>query len=97
LHETPVPEEVKHERRARFMELSAEISAKRLKKKVGRRLQVLIDRVDGDVAIARSSSDAPEIDGVVHILDGKGLKVGDWAQVRITKSGAYDLEGRIEK
>jgi hypothetical protein len=33
----------------------------------------------------------------VHILDGKGLKVGDWAQVRITKSGAYDLEGRIEK
>jgi len=48
-------------------------------------------------AIARSSSDAPEIDGVVHILDGKGLKVGDWAQVRITKSGAYDLEGRIAK
>src|SRR5271156_5451670 len=97
LHETPVPEEVKHERRARFMELSAEISAKRLKKKVGRTLQVLIDRVDADVAIARSSSDAPEIDGVVRILDGGGLKVGDWAQVRVTKSGAYDLEGRLAK
>jgi ribosomal protein S12 methylthiotransferase len=97
LKETPVPEEVKRERRARFMELSAEISAKRLKKKVGRTLQVLIDRIDGEVAIARSSSDAPEIDGVVRILDGKGLKVGDWAQVRVSKSGAYDLEGRIAK
>ncbi len=95
LKETPVPEEVKQERRGRFMELSAEISAKRLKKKVGRTLQVLIDRIDGDVAIARSASDAPEIDGVVRILDGGGLKVGDWAQVRVTKSGAYDLEGRV--
>jgi ribosomal protein S12 methylthiotransferase len=97
LKEAPVPEEVKHERRARFMELSAEISAKRLKRKVGRTLQVLIDRIDKDTAIARSSSDAPEIDGVVRILDGGGLKVGDWAQVRVTKSGAYDLEGRIAK
>jgi ribosomal protein S12 methylthiotransferase len=97
LRETPVPEEVKHERRERFMELSAEISAKRLKKKVGRTLQVLIDRIDAGIAIARSSSDAPEIDGAVRILDGGGLKVGDWAQVRITKSGAYDLEGRIAK
>ena len=95
LQETPVPDEVKHERRERFMELSAEISAKRLKRKVGRTLQVLIDRIDSGAAIARSSSDAPEIDGVVRILDGGGLKVGDWAQVRITKSGAYDLEGRI--
>ena len=77
------------------MELAAEISAKRLKKKVGRKLQVLIDRIDGDVAIARSSSDAPEIDGVVRILDGGQLQVGDWAQVRITKASAYDLEGRI--
>jgi ribosomal protein S12 methylthiotransferase len=97
LQETPVPEEVKHERRERFMELSAEISAKRLKKKVGRTLQVLVDRIDADAAIARSASDAPEIDGVVRILDGGALKVGDWAQVRITKSGAYDLEGRIAK
>ena len=95
LQETPVPDEVKHERRERFMELSAEISAKRLKRKVGRTLQVLIDRVDANVAIARSTSDAPEIDGVVRILDGGGLKVGDWAQVRVIKSGAYDLEARI--
>ena len=97
LQETPVPDDVKRERRARFMELSAEISAKRLSRKVGRTQQVLIDRIDGDVAIARSSSDAPEIDGVVRILDGGGLKVGDWAEVRVTHSGAYDLEGRIAK
>ena len=97
LQETPVPDEVKHERRARFMELSADISAKRLKRKVGRTLQVLIDRIDAGVAIARSASDAPEIDGVVRIPDGGALKVGDWAQVRVTKSGAYDLEARIAK
>jgi ribosomal protein S12 methylthiotransferase len=97
LKEPPVPEEVKRERRARFMELAAEISAKRLKKKVGRTLQVLIDRVDGTVAIARSPSDAPDIDGVVRIIDGGGLKVGDWAQVRVTKSSAYDLEAQVAK
>ena len=49
------------------MELAAEISAERLAGKKGRTMQVLIDRIDGDVAVARSSSDAPEIDGVVRI------------------------------
>jgi len=97
LAEAVVPDEVKRERRERFMELAAEISAKRLKKKIGRTLQVLIDRVDDDAAIARSSSDAPEIDGVVRIVDGARLKVGDWAQVRITKSGPYDLEAQLAK
>ena len=97
LAEAVVPDEVKRERRERFMELAAEISAKRLKKKIGRTLQVLIDRVDDDAAIARSSSDAPEIDGVVRIVDGARLKVGDWALVRITKSGPYDLEARVAK
>ena len=95
LNEAPVPDEVKRERRGRFMELAAEISAKRLKKRIGRTLQVLIDRIEADVAIARSSSDAPEIDGVVRIQGAGGLKVGDWAQVRITKASAYDLEGQI--
>ena len=68
LKQPAVPAEVKAERRARFMELAAEISAERLQQKIGRRMQVLIDRVDGDVAIARSSSDAPEIDGTVRIV-----------------------------
>jgi ribosomal protein S12 methylthiotransferase len=96
LRQTPVAAELKHERRARFMELAAEISAARLAEKVGRTMQVLVDRLDGAVAIARSSSDAPEIDGTVRIRGAKKLAVGDWAQVRITKAGAYDLEAQLQ-
>jgi ribosomal protein S12 methylthiotransferase len=92
-----VPAAVKQERRARFMELAAQISAQRLARKVGRTMQVLVDRIDGRVAVARSSSDAPEIDGVVNIRGSNKLAVGDWAQVRITKATAYDLEAKLDK
>jgi ribosomal protein S12 methylthiotransferase len=75
----PVPEEVKEERWQRLMELQAEISAERLQQRIGREIDVIIDRVEGDSAIARSSADAPEIDGVVpqrrsqrHHLRGAG-------------------------
>jgi ribosomal protein S12 methylthiotransferase len=101
LKETTVPPELKAERRARFMELAAEISAARLKQKIGRRMQVLIDRVDrdGDVAIARSSSDAPEIDGTVRIAGVRSaagiLTVGSLVEVQITAAGDYDLEARL--
>jgi ribosomal protein S12 methylthiotransferase len=96
LREAPVSAEVKRERRERFMELAARISSARLEKKIGGTMQVLIDRIERDVAIARSSSDAPEIDGVVRIRGAKSLAVGQWAQVRITKTSAYDLEARLE-
>ncbi|HWW29295.1 MAG TPA: 30S ribosomal protein S12 methylthiotransferase RimO [Steroidobacteraceae bacterium] len=101
LREAQVPAELKAERRARFMELAGEISAERLRGKVGRKMQVLIDAIDSeaDVAIARSFSDAPEIDGTVRIAgvraSAKALKVGSLADVRITAAGAYDLEARI--
>ena len=95
LNEAPVPPEVKQERRARFMELAAEISAERLAAKKGSTMRVLIDRLEDGTAVARSSADAPEIDGVVRIRGAKNLRAGDWAQVRITKSGAYDLEGKL--
>ena len=95
LRQTPVPDEVKAERRARFMVLAAEISAQRLQEKIGRTMQVLIDRVEGDGGVARSASDAPEIDGSVRILAASGLKVGDFADVRITGASAYDLEARL--
>src|SRR5258708_21727173 len=95
LRQPEVPAELKAERRARFMELSAEISAARLAKKVGRDMQVLVDRLDGDVAVARSASDAPEIDGTVRIPRAKGVSVGSLVQVRITAAGAYDLEARL--
>jgi ribosomal protein S12 methylthiotransferase len=101
LKETTVPPELKAERRARFMELAAEISAERLKQKIGRKMPVLIDRVDhdGDVAIARSSSDAPEIDGTVRIAGVRSaagiLTVGSLVEVQITAAGDYDLEARL--
>jgi ribosomal protein S12 methylthiotransferase len=95
LRQPEVPADVKAERRARFMELSAEISAQRLARKIGRKLPVLIDRMEGDVAVARSSSDAPEIDGTVRIVGAKSLTVGALAQVEITGASAYDLEARL--
>jgi len=91
-----VPPEQRQERRARFMELAAEISAQRLAQKVGRRMQVLVDKIEGDAGIARSAGDAPEIDGTVRIQDAGRLKAGDFADVRITRAGAYDLEARLE-
>jgi ribosomal protein S12 methylthiotransferase len=95
LRQAAVPDAVKRERRERFMELAAEISSARLAAKIGRTLQVLVDRRDGAAAIARSAGDAPEIDGIVRIAQARGLKAGDWARVTITAAGAYDLEGTL--
>ena len=91
----PVPAELREERRTRFMAVQEKISRKRLKRKVGNTLKVLVDAVDAKVAIARSAADAPEIDGVVTITDGKKLKPGDWATVKIERADAHDLWGRI--
>jgi ribosomal protein S12 methylthiotransferase len=96
LRQPAVAPELKQERRARLMELAAEISAEKLARKVGRRLRVLVDRVDGDGATARSSSDAPEIDGVVRIRGRGKLAAGDWAEVRVTAASAYDLEAQLD-
>ncbi|MFO7188994.1 MAG: radical SAM protein, partial [Pseudomonadota bacterium] len=88
-----VPEEVKEERRQRFMEVQAEISARRLQDKVGRTLRVLVDTVEGNRAVARSAADAPEIDGVVYVQNAKGVQPGDFIDVRITKADTHDLHG----
>ena len=87
-----VPEELKQERLTRFMETQADISAQRLARKVGKTLTVLVDKIppEGE-AIARSPADAPEIDGVVIIENGAGLKVGEFARVHITAAGEHDL------
>ena len=87
-----VPEEIKEERLARFMQLQEDISADKLTRKLGQTLTVLIDEVtpEGE-ALGRSSADAPEIDGVVIIEDGDGLEVGQFAEVTITDSGEHDL------
>ncbi len=88
-----VPEQVKEERRERFMALQAEISARRLQDKVGKTLRVLIDGVDGKTALARSAADAPEIDGLVYVEKAKGARVGDFIDVCITKADTHDLHG----
>ena len=95
----PVPDAIKSERHARFMELAARISAGRLARKVGRDMRVLVDSVTGNEAIARTQGDAPEVDGVVRIRKPRGgalpLKAGDWADVRITRADEYDLEAHL--
>jgi ribosomal protein S12 methylthiotransferase len=88
----PVPEELKEDRLERFMEVQAGISAAKLKKKIGRRLTVLVDEVGADGAVARSAADAPEIDGLVRVADGRSLKPGQFVEVRVTGADAHDLE-----
>ncbi|HTM62572.1 MAG TPA: 30S ribosomal protein S12 methylthiotransferase RimO [Burkholderiales bacterium] len=83
----PVPEDVKEERRARFMATQAKISAAKLQRKVGKTLQVLID----EPGVGRSSADAPDIDGVVKF---KGGKAGEFAQVLVERADEHDLYGR---
>jgi len=90
----PVPEEVKQQRFERFMEKAGAISSARLAARVGQHCRVLVDAIEDGVAIARSAGDAPEIDGVVRIRDGARLKIGEFAAVKITAAGTYDLEAR---
>lgn len=93
-----VPEDVKQKRLARFMELQAEISADKLQHKVGSVQQVLVDSLDGELAIARSKADAPEIDGLVQIQDGErmGLKPGQFVDVTIMGADEHDLFALVD-
>ena len=77
------------------MSLQADISRSRLSSKVGSVQQVLVDQVDGDHAIARSTADAPEIDGLVHIQGAESLQAGAFDNVRITASDDHDLTAEL--
>jgi len=90
----PVDEDVKQDRLARFMDVQADISAAKLRRRIGSEMTVLVDEVGGGRAVARSYADAPEIDGVVHIAQGRGLQPGDRVRVKITRSDDYDLWGK---
>ena len=92
-----VPAEVMAEREQVFMQLQAEISRNRLQAKVGSVQQVLVDSVDEHGAIARSFADAPEIDGLVYVLDGQHLHAGDLVNIKVTQADEYDLSGRLYK
>jgi ribosomal protein S12 methylthiotransferase len=100
----PVPDEIRAERQQRFMQVQTEISAQKLKTKVGREIDVLVDMVSRDGLVGRSSADAPEIDGQVHVLAStkaenkaamKNIKQGDIVRVRVTKTEEHDLVGQL--
>ena len=87
----PVPEALREERRQRLMELQEDISTQRLERKIGQEIEVLVEEVDEEGAVARSQADAPEIDGLVHIPNGEHLEVGEFARVLVTDCDVHDL------
>jgi ribosomal protein S12 methylthiotransferase len=91
----PVPDEVKRERYNALMARQQKISARRLKRKVGTRQQVIIDQVGPTVAKGRSRADAPEIDGAVYLASHRPLKVGEIVTVKIERADEYDLHGSV--
>jgi len=90
-----VPDEVMAQRYARFMERAAGISSARLSRRVGQRCQVLVDRVQGGEAVARSAGDAPEIDGVVRLPASAATRPGEFVNVEIISADTYDLRARL--
>ena len=77
------------------MQLQQEISAERLKQKIGQTLDVIVDEIDDEGIIGRTKADAPEVDGLVYIENLKwyACKVGEFIKVTITHSDEYDLWG----
>ena len=91
-----VADDVKQDRWNRFMEKTQAISEAKLEAKVGRRMDVIIDEIDGDAATCRTKADAPEIDGNLFIDEGfESLSVGDIVTVEVEEAGEYDLWGRV--
>ena len=101
----PVPQEIRDDRQRRFMETQTKISQAKLKNKIGRELDVLVDLVSRDGVVGRSSADAPEIDGQVRVhattLAGgdsaafKNVKQGDLVRVRVVETNEHDLVAEL--
>ncbi|MCK6406277.1 MAG: 30S ribosomal protein S12 methylthiotransferase RimO [Rhodocyclaceae bacterium] len=87
----PVPQEVREERQRQLMELQEDISAELMAAKIGREIEVLVDEVDDEGAIARSKADAPEIDGLVYLDGVFDVAPGDFLTVRVVDTDAHDL------
>jgi len=90
-----VPEEVREERRVRLLQWQEDISTQRLERWIGRRITVLVEEVDEEGALARSSADAPEIDGLVIIPNGEDLQPGEFAEVLVTDCDVHDLYAEV--
>ena len=93
-----LPDEVRQERRNRFMEVQAEISAEKLRAKIGTTMDVMVDEYDDEagLAIGRTKADSPEIDGKCYVETLTPYQPGDIVKVRITNSEEYDLVGTPE-
>jgi ribosomal protein S12 methylthiotransferase len=91
---SPVPEEVKEERWHRFMAVQREVSREIMSSRIGKEIEVIVDTVDAQGAVARSQWDAPEIDGTVFLEEATALKPGDRLAVRVERAGDYDLWAR---
>lgn len=91
-----IPLEEQNDRLSRLMQLQEEISSDKLSRKIGMTIQVLVDEVNEEGAVARSSADAPEIDGLVYIEDGQSLQTGDLVNVCVTGSDTHDLWAKME-
>ena len=89
-----VPDEVREERRERFMAKQAEISRARLAAKVGREIEVLVDAVEGITVVGRSRADAPEIDGIVRVKGARSARPGDFLRAKVTAATEHDLAAR---
>jgi ribosomal protein S12 methylthiotransferase len=94
-----LPEELRNERQARFMEVAEEISTQLLQAKVGKRIKVLVDSVSSKGGIGRSQSDAPEIDGLVHLLPtdkiSKKYKAGEFVKATVIQTQGHDLIAQL--
>jgi len=95
-----VPDEIKEERWHRLMQVQQSISAKRLKRRIGAREQIIIDEVGVNgagprTAKGRSKGDAPQIDGTVFVESRRPLRVGEIATVKIERADSYDLHGTV--
>ncbi|MBF0167138.1 MAG: 30S ribosomal protein S12 methylthiotransferase RimO [Alphaproteobacteria bacterium] len=86
-----VPEKIKQERWERLMAASQRISAAKLKDKMGKRIEVLVDEVDKWGAIGRGIADSPEVDGVVHLSSDLALEPGDLVDAEVLRTQEYDL------
>ncbi|AXQ27640.1 30S ribosomal protein S12 methylthiotransferase RimO [Solimonas sp. K1W22B-7] len=92
-----VPDEVKHERHARFMQLQQKISKAKLKEKIGEEIEVLVDGLDEEsgVMVGRSKADAPEIDGKVYLSTDQPLRAGQIVTARVIQASEYDLNAEV--
>lgn len=93
----PVPGSLKQERWERFMATQQRISCERLEQKIGQNLAVIIDEINDENIVGRTTADAPEIDGLIYLNHDDSVNVGDLVSACVRDSDEYDLYGELVK